>query len=105
MKKFLTIIIFTQTLAAANFTEKVEYVPTLYPNGYCNILKRTITYKDGVEISVQNHRYNLEPESDLSQFDARVKSVCKANWTPDVVKKFKENKAKVQAELDKGIPK
>lgn len=101
MKSFLLTILFATQVFAATYTEKVEFIPTLHANGYCNVLKRTTVLKDNVEISSHNHRYNLEPEADLSQFDARVKAACKANWTPEIVKKFKEEKAKREAEAGK----
>lgn len=102
MKFFLlTMFLIGQTFAAV-YTEKVEYIPTIYPDGYCNILRRTTTYKDGKEIGSQNHRWNLEPDSDLSQFDSRVRGICRAAWTPEVVKKFKEEKTLRDIQLKKG---
>jgi hypothetical protein len=102
MKAFLLTILFASQVFAATYTEKVEFIPTLHADGYCNILKRTTVLRDGAAISTDNHRYNLEPESDLSQFDARVKAACKSNWTPEIVKKFKEEKAKRDLALKKG---
>ncbi len=92
MKLFLSLTILTTVTLAAEYKEVKEFDRVEIVEGHCQIRQATITLKDGVEISKTFHRWAVEPEGDLSLFDPRVKGICKAAWTPDVVQKFKDLK-------------
>ena len=60
----------------------------ILPLGQIQVRTDTVIDRDGVEISRTYHRHVLEPGSDISQQDQRVKDVaatvhtdeCKATW-------------------------
>lgn len=45
-----------------------------------NIRTATIVKRDGVEIAKTYHRVVLEPNVDVSAYDAKVQAICAAAW-------------------------
>lgn len=101
MKIFLLLTLTATTLFAASYSEVKEFDRVEIVQDHCQIRQVTKTLKDGIEIASTFHRWAIEPEGDLSQFEKRVQNICKAAWTPDVIKKFKAQKAKNEAERKK----
>lgn len=54
-------------------------------NGSIQVRTKTAIKEDGVEISSKFHRHIVVPGADYSTEDARVKSICKATHTKDVI--------------------
>jgi hypothetical protein len=67
--------------------EKVQTVDRIevVENGCVQVRTKTAIKEDGVEISSKFHRYVVAPGNDYSGEDARVKAICKATHTKDVV--------------------
>ena len=89
-KLFFTLVCLSITALAQDFKEKKEIDRIEIVEGICQIRQVTKIVKNGVEVARTFHRWAIQPEEDLSQFDGRVKSICKAAWTPDVISKHKE---------------
>jgi hypothetical protein len=53
--------------------------------GVVQVRTKTAIKEDGVEISNTFHRHVVVPGNDYSGEDARVKSICKATHTKDVI--------------------
>jgi hypothetical protein len=54
-------------------------------NGSLQVRTKTSIKENGVEISSKFHRHVVAPGDDYSAEDARVKSICKATHTKDVI--------------------
>jgi hypothetical protein len=54
-------------------------------NGVVQVRTKTAIKEDGVEISSKFHRHVIAPGDDYSGEDARVKAICAATHTKDVV--------------------
>lgn len=54
-------------------------------NGSVQVRTKTAIMEDGKQISGTFHRHVVVPGADYSTEDARVKSICKATHTKDVV--------------------
>jgi hypothetical protein len=54
-------------------------------NGELQVRTKTAIKEDGVEISSKFHRHVVVPGADYSAEDARVKAICAATHTPEVV--------------------
>ena len=67
----------------------VDLIETV-ENGTVQVRTKTAIKEDGVEISSNFHRHVVVPGDDYSQEDDRVKSVCAAVHTPEVVTAYKE---------------
>lgn len=76
---------FSQTITTSSIYDSISVMET-----HCNIRQTTHIFSNGVEISSYATRWSIEPGGDLSKFDARVKAVCQAGWTPDVKTKYKK---------------
>ena len=59
-------------------------------NGCIQVRTKTATKEDGVEISSNFHRHVVVPGDDYSAEDAKVKAICAAVHTPEVVTAYKE---------------
>jgi hypothetical protein len=55
---------------------------------------KTAIKEDGVEISSKFHRHVVAPGDDYSAEDARVKAICAAMHTPQVIAAYKAAQAK-----------
>ena len=60
------------------------------------VRQATIIEKDGVQVARTFHRWVLTPDSDISTQEQKVKDICNAAWTPEVIaayNAFKEEQA------------
>jgi len=58
-------------------------------NGCIQVRTKTAIKEDGVEISSKFHRHIVAPGDDYSAEDARVKAICAAMHTPQVIAAYK----------------
>jgi hypothetical protein len=58
-------------------------------NGCIQVRTKTAIKEDGVEISSKFHRHVVAPGDDYSKDDARVKAICAATHTPEVIEAYK----------------
>ena len=67
--------------------EKVTSVDLIevVENGCIQVRTKTAIKEDGVEISSKFHRHVVAPGADVSGEDARVKAICAATHTKDVI--------------------
>ena len=54
-------------------------------NGSLQVRTKTAIKEDGVEISSKFHRHVVAPSDDYSQEDAKVKAICAAVHTAEVI--------------------
>lgn len=77
---------------------KVDLIEVV-ENGAVQVRIKTIIYENNIEINSSFSRYIISPGDDYSNEDERVKLICKAVQTVDVVENFKTitnaNKLKV----------
>ena len=75
--------------------EKIEIVDRIevVENGTLQVRTKTAIKEDGVEISSKFHRHVVAPGADYSKQDARVKAICAATHTADVVAAYKAAQA------------
>jgi hypothetical protein len=64
-------------------------------NGLVQVRTKTVIKEDGVEISSKFHRHVIAPGDDYSAEDARVKAICAAMHSADVVAAYKAAQAKI----------
>jgi hypothetical protein len=62
-------------------------------NGCVQVRTKTAIMEDGKQISSNFHRHVVAPGDDYSGEDARVKAICKATHTTDVIAEFKAAQA------------
>ena len=65
-------------------------------NWNIQVRQATTIEKDGVQIARNFHRWVLNPDSDISGQEQKVKNICNAAWTPEVIaayNAFKEEQA------------
>ena len=62
-------------------------------DGTVQVRQATRIIEDGNVLTTTYHRWTLEPGQDVSEFDDRVKSVCDAVWTPDIISEYEAHKA------------
>ena len=65
-------------------------------NGCVQVRTKTAILEDGKQISGTFHRHVVAPGDDYSQEDARVKAICAATHTPDVVAAYQASLAQSQ---------
>lgn len=65
-------------------------------NGCVQVRTKTAILEDGQQISGTFHRHVVAPGDDYSQEDARVKAICAATHTPDVVAAYQASLAQSQ---------
>jgi hypothetical protein len=75
--------------------EKVEIVDRIeiLESGIVQVRTKTAIKEDGVEISSKFHRHAVVPGAEYSGEDARVKSICKATHTKDVIAAYQASVA------------
>ena len=78
--------------------EKIEVVDLIevVENGTLQVRTKTAIKEDGVEISSKFHRHVVAPGDDYRAEDARVKAICAAMHTADVVAAYKAKLAEQQ---------
>ena len=71
--------------------EKVTSVDLIevVENGCIQVRTKTAIKEDGVEISSKFHRHVVAPGDDYSAEDTRVKAICAAMHTPQVIAAYK----------------
>ena len=71
--------------------EKVTSVDLIevIENGSIQVRTKTAIMEDGKQISGQFHRHVVAPGDDYSAEDARVKAICAAMHTPQVIAAYK----------------
>ena len=71
--------------------EKVTSVDRIevVENSCIQVRTKTAILEDDVEISSKFHRYVVAPGDDYSAEDARVKAICAAMHTPQVIAAYK----------------
>ena len=71
--------------------EKVTSVDLIevIENGSIQVRTKTAILEDGVEISGKFQRHVVVPGDDYSAEDARVKAICAAMHTPQVIAAYK----------------
>jgi hypothetical protein len=62
-------------------------------NSCIQVRTKTVILEDGVEISSKFHRHVVVPGDDYSAEDARVKAICAAMHTPQVIAAYKAAQA------------
>jgi hypothetical protein len=67
--------------------EKIEIVDRIevIENGCVQVRTKTAIKEDGVEISSKFHRHVVAPSDDYSQEDTKVKAICAAVHTAEVI--------------------
>ena len=75
--------------------EKIQIVDLIevVENGSVQVRTKTAIMEDGKQISGTFHRHVVAPGDDYSTEDARVKSICKATHTKDVIATYKAAQA------------
>ena len=58
-------------------------------NGFVQVRTKTAIIEDGNQISGTYHRHVVAPGDDYSAEDARVKAICAAIHTPEVIEAYK----------------
>jgi hypothetical protein len=58
-------------------------------NGCIQVRTKTAIKEDGVEISSKFHRHVVAPGDDYAGEDARVKAICKATHTTEVIAAYR----------------
>jgi hypothetical protein len=58
-------------------------------NGSVQVRTKTAIMEDGKQISGTFHRHVVAPGDDYSKEDARVRAICAATHTPEVVAAYK----------------
>ena len=71
--------------------EKVEIVDRIevVESGVVQVRTKTAIMEDGKQISGTFHRHVVAPGDDYSKQDARVKAICVATHTADIVAAYK----------------
>jgi hypothetical protein len=57
------------------------------------VRQATVIEKDGVQVARTFHRWVLQPDSDISGQEQKVKDICNAAWTPEVKAAYEAFKA------------
>jgi hypothetical protein len=65
-------------------------------NGSIQVRTKTAILEDGVEISSKFHRHVVAPGDDYSAEDAKVKAICAAVHTADVVAAYQATQEAAQ---------
>ena len=71
-------------LTEESFADKIEIV-----NNHVQVRVATVIKRDGEEISRSFHRHVLAPGDDYSAEDDKVKAVCAAVHTTEVIEAYK----------------
>ena len=75
----------------------VDLIETV-ENGSVQVRTKTAILEDGKEISSKFHRHVVAPGADYSAEDDRVKAICAAVHTPEVIAAYQAAQAPVDAE-------
>jgi hypothetical protein len=61
------------------------------------VRQATVIEKDGVQVARSFHRWVLNPDSDISGQEQKVKDICNAAWTDEVKAAYETFKAEQAA--------
>jgi hypothetical protein len=75
--------------------EKIQIVDRIevVENGCVQVRTKTAIMEDSVQISGTFHRHVVAPGDDYSAEDARVKAICKATHTDEVIAAYEAAQA------------
>lgn len=62
-------------------------------NGCVQVRTKTAIMEDGKQISCSFHRHVVAPGDDYGGEDARVRAICRATHTPEVIAAYKAAQA------------
>jgi len=81
--------------------EKIEIVDKIevIENGCLQVRTKTAIHEDGKQISSAFHRHVVAPGDDYSGESDRVKAICVATHTPEVIAAYKATQETVKAEV------
>lgn len=68
-------------------------------NGVVQVRTKTSIFENGQQISGAFHRHVVVPGDDYSGEDSRVKAICAAVHTPEVIAAYKANQEAVKVEV------
>jgi hypothetical protein len=69
-------------------------------NGWnIQVRQATVIERDGEFVSRTFHRWVLNPDSDISDQEQKVKDICNAAWTPEVRQAYETFKAEQAQQL------
>ena len=74
--------------------ENVTYQIEVLKEGQIQVRRATRIFEDGIELSKKYHRHVLAPGDNLTGQPEKVKKIAQKVWTPEVIGKYKEKKAK-----------
>jgi len=81
-------------------TEKIEIDRIEVINDWNIQVRRATTIeRDGVFVSKTFHRWVLNPDSDITNQEQKVKDICNTAWTTDVKNAYEEFKIEQQNRL------
>jgi hypothetical protein len=66
---------------------------TVTENGIILYREATRIMEDGNQISQTYHRTSLTPGQDVTDQDTKVKAICKAAWTDEVIEAYEAQQA------------
>jgi len=72
------------TLASSTIIDKIE----ILENGVVQVRQAQVITDSGNEIARNFSRWVLTPGEDVSTQDAKVKAICEAVWTSDVISAY-----------------
>ena len=72
------------TLASTTVIDKIEVLE----NGVVQVRQAQVITDSGNEIARNFSRWVLTPGEDVSTQDAKVKAICEAVWTADVISAY-----------------
>ena len=67
--------------------------------GNVQVRELIIVTENGQQISRTFHRYVLFPGQDVSDQPKKVKDICKAAWTKEVIKEYQDKMAEAEAAM------
>ena len=73
-------------------TKRSVAIPTILEDGQVQLREDTIFEEDGKEVFRSHHRRVLEPGANVAAEAPRLRAVCNAVWTPDVVRDFEDRR-------------
>ena len=73
-------------------TKRTVAIPTVLEDGQIQLREDTVFEEDGVEVIRTHRRRVLEPGTSVAAEAPRLRAICSAVWTPDVVRDFEDRR-------------
>ena len=73
-------------------TKRTVAIPTILEDGQVQLREDTVFEEDGQEVFRSHHRRVLEPGTNVATEAPRLRAICSAVWTPDVVRDFEDRR-------------